>query len=91
MECYLFQFKVRDVKQVNDKATASATNLMNANFVADGGTNIMHPLSEVWHFEQPQLRFLFFIIRISPVLFYYLYFVIYSSKAMSLQSSVHLR
>ena len=38
-------------QQVNDKATASATDLMNANFVADGGTNIMHPLSEVWHFE----------------------------------------
>jgi len=49
--CYLFQFNFRDVKQVNDKATASATDLMNANFVADGGTNIMHPLSEVWHFE----------------------------------------
>jgi len=73
LECYLFQFKVRDVKQVNDKATASATDLMNANFVADGGTNIMHPLSEVWHFEQPQLRFLFFIIRISPVLLFILH------------------
>jgi hypothetical protein len=46
-------FKVRDVKQVNDKAIASAADWMNANFVADDGTNIMHPLSEVWHFEQP--------------------------------------
>ena len=60
-------------QQVNDKATASATDLMNANFVADGGTNIMHPLSEVWHFEQPQLRFLFFIIRISPILLFILH------------------
>ena len=61
------------LEQVNDKAIASATDWMNANFVADGGTNIMHPLSEVWHFEQPQLRFLFFIIRISPVLLFILH------------------
>jgi hypothetical protein len=51
---------VRDVKQVNDKAIASATDWMNANFVADDGTDIMHPLSEVWNFEQPKLGFFVF-------------------------------
>ncbi|ONM59595.1 inter-alpha-trypsin inhibitor heavy chain-related [Zea mays] len=34
------------LEQVNDKAIASATEWMNANFVAEGGTDIMHPLSE---------------------------------------------
>ena len=41
------------LEQENDKAIASATDWMNANFVADSGTNIMHPLSEVWHLGQP--------------------------------------
>ncbi|XP_066398096.1 uncharacterized protein [Miscanthus floridulus] len=34
------------LEQVNDKAIASATDWMNANFVAEGGTDVMHPLSE---------------------------------------------
>ncbi|XP_062187035.1 uncharacterized protein LOC133890600 isoform X2 [Phragmites australis] len=34
------------LEQVNDKAIASATDWMNSNFVAEGGTDIMHPLSE---------------------------------------------
>ncbi|ONM25258.1 inter-alpha-trypsin inhibitor heavy chain-related [Zea mays] len=34
------------LEQVNDKAIASATDWMNANLVAEGGTDIMHPLSE---------------------------------------------
>lgn len=34
------------LEQVNEKAIASATDWMNANFVAEGGTDIMHPLSE---------------------------------------------
>ncbi|XP_062189930.1 uncharacterized protein LOC133892959 [Phragmites australis] len=34
------------LEQVNDKTIASATDWMNSNFVAGGGTDIMHPLSE---------------------------------------------
>ena len=45
------------LEQVNDKAIASATDWMNENFVAEGGTDVMHPLSEVCHFEQLQLGF----------------------------------
>ena len=38
------------LEQVNEKTIASATDWMNSNFVAEGGTDIMHPLSEVLHF-----------------------------------------
>lgn len=34
------------LEQVNEKTIASATDWMNSNFVAEGGTDIMHPLSE---------------------------------------------
>ncbi|KAK3127685.1 hypothetical protein QOZ80_7AG0576960 [Eleusine coracana subsp. coracana] len=34
------------LEQVNDKAIASASDWMNSNFVAEGGTDIMHPLNE---------------------------------------------
>ncbi|CAN6226081.1 unnamed protein product [Urochloa humidicola] len=34
------------LEQVNEKAIASATDWMNSNFVAEGGTDIMHSLSE---------------------------------------------
>lgn len=35
------------LEKVNEKAIASANDWMNANFVAEGGTDIMHPLNEV--------------------------------------------
>nr|CAB3458603.1 unnamed protein product [Digitaria exilis] len=34
------------LEQVNEKSIASATDWMNSNFVAEGGTDTMHPLSE---------------------------------------------
>ncbi|KAG8099381.1 hypothetical protein GUJ93_ZPchr0013g35406 [Zizania palustris] len=34
------------LEQVNEKSIASAVDWMNINFVAEGGTDIMHPLSE---------------------------------------------
>jgi uncharacterized protein with von Willebrand factor type A (vWA) domain len=35
------------LEQMNDKTIASATDWMDSNFVAEGGTDIMHPLNEV--------------------------------------------
>jgi hypothetical protein len=37
------------LEQVNEKTVESVVEWMNLNFVAKGGTNIMHPLSEVWY------------------------------------------
>jgi len=36
------------LEQVNDKTIENAIQWMDLNFVAQGGTDIMHPLSEVW-------------------------------------------
>jgi uncharacterized protein with von Willebrand factor type A (vWA) domain len=35
------------LEKVNEKTIAGAIDWMNQNFVAEGGTDIMHPLSEV--------------------------------------------
>jgi hypothetical protein len=35
------------LEKVNEKAIENAINWVNLNFVAQGGTDIMHPLSEV--------------------------------------------
>jgi uncharacterized protein with von Willebrand factor type A (vWA) domain len=43
------------LEQVNGKAVASATDWMNSNFVAEGGTDIMHPLNEVLDYELSKL------------------------------------
>ena len=39
------------LEKVNDKAIENGINWMNLNFVAQGGTDIMHPLSEVQYWE----------------------------------------
>jgi uncharacterized protein with von Willebrand factor type A (vWA) domain len=39
------------LEKVNEKAIENAINWMNLNFVAQGGTDIMHPLSEVQYWE----------------------------------------
>jgi uncharacterized protein with von Willebrand factor type A (vWA) domain len=36
------------LEQVNDKTIENAIEWMNLNFVAQGGTDIIHPLNEVW-------------------------------------------
>ena len=47
------------LEQVNEKAIASATDWMNSNFVAEGGTDIMHPLNEVLESELSPLGIVF--------------------------------